>query len=87
LRAEGEATMWGKASDLSIGGCFVEMPIPLKPEKKLEITLWLSGTKLKLQAAVVSSAPGFGIGIKFLEISPKDKEVIQSFMKSIGPSI
>lgn len=28
IKAEGETTMWGKASDLSVGGCFVEMQFP-----------------------------------------------------------
>ena len=35
LRAHGdEAPIWGKATDLSLGGCFIEMPIPLKEAAK-----------------------------------------------------
>lgn len=85
LKAEGEPTMWGKASDLSTGGCFVEMPIPLKVATKFEIVLWLSGTKLKAQAAVASSAPGYGIGVRFIDLSPQDKELLRSFMSTISP--
>jgi PilZ domain len=29
IKAQGQPTIWGRASDLSLGGCFVEMPIPL----------------------------------------------------------
>lgn len=83
LKAEGEPTMWGKASDLSTGGCFVEMPIPLKQGTRFEIVLWISGTKLKIQAAVASSAPGYGIGIRFIDLSPQDKELLRSFVGSI----
>ena len=85
LKPEGEPTMWGKASDLSTGGCFVEMPIPLKLGTKFEIVLWISSTKLKLQAAVASSAPGYGIGIRFIDVSPKDKELLRNFMRTISP--
>lgn len=85
LKVEGEASMWGKASDLSIGGCFVEMPIPLKQGTKFEIVLWISGTKLKVQAAVASSAPGYGIGIRFIDVSSQDKELLRGFISTISP--
>ena len=85
LRAEGQPNIWGKASDLGTGGCFVEMPIPLKQGSKFEIILWIAGTKLKLQAAVVSSAPGYGIGIRFLDVSPQDQERLRNFIKSLSP--
>lgn len=85
LKVEGEATMWGKASDLSIGGCFVEMPIPFKQGTKFEIVLWISGTKLKVQAAVASSAPGYGIGIRFIDVSSQDKELLRGFISTISP--
>ncbi len=84
LRSE-DGTTWGKASDISNGGCFVEMPIPLKPGTKLEITLWISDRKLKLNAAVVTSTPGYGIGIKFLDVASKDREFINTFMKTLVP--
>lgn len=85
LKAEGEPTMWGKATDLSIGGCFVEMPIPLQQDARFEIVLWISGTKLKVQAAVASSAPGYGIGIRFIDLSQLDKELLRSFIGTIRP--
>ncbi len=85
LRAEGEPTIWGKASDLSFGGCFVEMPIPLKLGSKFEITLWIAGTKLKLSAAVASSSPGYGVGIKFVDIPPQSMELLRNFLKTFSP--
>ena len=87
LRSENGSPTWAKASDLSIGGCFVEMPIPMKQGTRFEITLWISGTKVKLQATAVSSAPGYGIGIKFLEVSTKDREIMQGFIKTLGPKV
>ncbi len=85
LKPEGEPTMWGKASDLSTGGCFVEMPIPLKQGAKFEIILWIADTKLKLAGAVASSAPGYGIGVRFIDLSPNDKELLRSFISTISP--
>jgi hypothetical protein len=76
--------IWGKASDLSQGGCFVEMPIPLKPESKFEIVLWLGGTKLRLQGVVASASPGFGIGVRFSSVSPQDQEFLQQHIQSLA---
>jgi hypothetical protein len=84
LRAAGEPTMWGKASDLSIGGCFVEMLIPLKEGCNFEISLWLAETKVKLQASVASTAPGFGIGVRFVDVPPQDKTLLSSFLQTVG---
>jgi hypothetical protein len=75
--------IWGKASDLSEGGCFVEMPIPLKVDAGFEIALWLGETKLRFQGEVVSSAPGFGIGVRFVNTSPQDRDILQQHIASI----
>lgn len=77
------APIWGKASDLSVGGCFVEMPIPLAVDTKLKIGLWIKETKLWATAKVVNSRPGFGIGIQFSEISPEDSERLKQYLQSM----
>jgi hypothetical protein len=77
------APIWGKAVDLSVGGCFVEMPIPLPVGTKLKIGLWIKETKLWATAKVVNSRPGFGIGIQFSEISPEDAERLKQFLQGM----
>lgn len=69
LHREGEPVIWGKASDISMGGCFVEMLIPLKIATPLTIAIWLGETKLCLPAQVASASPGFGIGVRFDALS------------------
>jgi hypothetical protein len=75
--AAGPQVIWGKASDLSAGGCFVEMPNPLKADTAVEIALWLGETKLRLSGKVTNSAPGFGIGVSFVNASPQARAVLQ----------
>jgi hypothetical protein len=84
LRAGGQSVMWGKASDLSQGGCFVEMPIPLKAESKLEIALWLEDSKLLLTGEVASASPGFGIGVRFTDVSAASLELLQRVVQSLS---
>lgn len=84
LYPEGEsAKIWGKAVDLSMGGCFVEMPMPLKEGTKLKIILWIKDQKLLIKGKVMSSRPGFGIGVHFNDVSPEDAQCLRQFLQSI----
>lgn len=85
IRPNGQPMMYGKASDLSIGGCFVEMPIPLARDAPFEIALWLGDSKLRLQASVASSAPGYGIGVRFLDVSEASREQLDGFICNLVP--
>lgn len=77
------APIWGKALDLSATGCFVEMTMPLPRGTKLKVTLWLNQAKLVLGGRVMNSRPGFGVGLHFTEILPRDAEQLHQFLKSI----
>jgi hypothetical protein len=84
LQPDGEgAPIWGKASDLSDGGCFVGMPVPLAIGTKLKISMWLNETKLTLKGKVVNSRPGFGIGVQFIELKEPEAAQLRQFLKSI----
>lgn len=87
LKPEGGANMWGKASDLSVGGCFVEMPIPLNHDAKFEIALWLGETKLRLKGEVASCAPGFGIGVRFVGVTTQDAELLRKFVEATAKAL
>jgi PilZ domain-containing protein len=75
--AAGPQVIWCTASDLSVGGCFVEMPNPLKADTAFELALWLGETKLRLGGRVTNSAPGFGIGVSFVNPSPQARTILQ----------
>ncbi len=76
--------IWGKASDLSLGGCFVEMPIPLPVDSKFEIAVWLGDTKLRLRGQAASTSPGFGVGVRFIDVSPENQEFLCRHVLSIA---
>jgi PilZ domain len=81
--AAGPHVIWGRASDLSAGGCFVEMPIPLEVDTGLEIALWLGETKVRLKGQVASFSPGFGIGVRFTSLSPENQELLGRHVQNI----
>jgi len=84
LQPTRQTVIRGRASDLSQGGCFVEMASPLPVESKLEIVLWLGAAKLRLHGAVASASPGFGIGVRFTNVSQQDQEFLQKYLKSLA---
>jgi hypothetical protein len=81
------APVWAKLSDLSLGGCFVEMSMPLPKGTSLRIALWLQEYKLWAHGKVVSSSPGYGIGVQFTDISRQDSEQLKQFLKSINRTL
>jgi PilZ domain len=79
------ASFWGTVSDLSVGGCYVEMPIPLQPGTKLRVGIWFGQTKAWAEAQVAHRTPGLGIGLRFTEISEQDLNQIRRFLESLAP--
>jgi len=63
-------------SDLSEGGCYVEMPTPLPGKADVEITVRTSEMKFKVSGEVLSSHPGFGMGVRFVFHDSREQEEI-----------
>lgn len=87
LKPEAGPNMWGRASDLSVGGCFVEMPIPLDHDARFEIALWLGETKVHLKGEVASCAPGFRIGVRFVGVTTQDAELLRKFVEATAKAL
>ena len=63
-------------SDISEGGCYVEMPTPLPGKADVEIMVRTSEMKFKVRGEVLSSHPGFGMGVRFVFNDPTEREEI-----------
>ena len=84
LNAPNSSLIRGKLSDLSPGGCFVEIPNPLPTKTRIDLGIWLGETKVRVQGEVVTSAPGFGMGIRFLEVSSEVQEILRRHRHTIS---
>jgi hypothetical protein len=69
-----------RTADLSAGGCFLEMPNPLPKGTQVRIAIWVGEFKLWTGGEVVTSTPGFGIGVKFNEMTVQDKNQLKHFL-------
>ncbi|MFZ0144848.1 MAG: PilZ domain-containing protein, partial [Candidatus Sulfotelmatobacter sp.] len=59
-------------SDLSPGGCYLEMPLAFPAGTPVEITVRTADMKLRLSGVVKASHPGYGMGISF-KLNTKDE--------------
>jgi CheY-like chemotaxis protein len=59
-------------SDLSPGGCYLEMPLAFPPGSPVEIVVRTHEMKLRLSGEVKASHPGYGMGISF-KLNTKDE--------------
>jgi PilZ domain len=79
------ASFWGTVADLSLGGCYVEMAIPIEVGAKLSVAMWVGQAKIAAEAEVAHRTPGFGVGIRFTQISDSDIDVIRRYLNSLAP--
>ena len=84
--ASGENRAWGRVADISLGGCFVEMPSPFKEATQVRLALWIQDKKVWALGKVAGARPGSGIGIQFLEMKDEDRAELKRFVDSL-PSL
>jgi len=86
LRREGnEVPIGGATSDISLGGCYIEMMFTLAKDTKLDITIKIDGTLLAL-GMVVTCDPNVGNGIKFTKMLPEDREELRRYLEAAQAS-
>lgn len=77
------APIRARTTDLSMGGCFIEMSNPVAPGTEIRISLWLKETKVWAKCRVVTSTPGFGIGVQFTDMSDLERSQLKQFIDGI----
>lgn len=61
-------------TDLSSGGCYLEVTLPFPQGSSVEIVVWTYEMKLYLRGSVQSSHPAFGMGVVF-ELKTKEQQI------------
>jgi CheY-like chemotaxis protein len=59
-------------TDLSSGGCYLEVPLPFPINSSVEILVRTYEMKLRLRGQVLASHPGYGMGVAF-ELKTKEE--------------
>ena len=72
-------------SDVSLGGCYVEMMFTLPKGTNVEIKI-TSNADMRLRGRVVTADPQVGNGIKFMRMEAADVESLRSYLDSLRDS-
>jgi CheY-like chemotaxis protein len=71
-------------SDLSPGGCYLEMPLVFAQGSPVEITVRTHEMKLRLSGQVKASHPGYGMGISFKLNTKEERSGVQQLIDFVA---
>jgi hypothetical protein len=72
-----------ETTDLSRGGCYIQLISALPLGARLQVTLWLGGYPVVIQGRVVTRHPQFGNGIMFLEFEGEGDQLLSRYLEAI----
>jgi hypothetical protein len=85
LHTQAGASVRARIADLSLGGCYVELAVPLQPGTKVKVGIWIGETKAWADCEVAHTTPGCGAGLRFIRVSELDLERIRQFLAPLAP--
>jgi PilZ domain len=84
LRQDGsDVPLRMQTTDLSRGGCYVQLMMTMPIATYLNATLWLDGYPVHVRGRVVTRHPQFGNGIMFLEFRDNEEQVLARYLAAI----
>jgi hypothetical protein len=77
---DSEVRTFAQLTDISFGGCYVEMTATSAPGAAVHLAIEVSGIRFRVHGLVKTSDPCLGMGILFTEISDLDQEYLQKLL-------
>lgn len=74
-------------SDVSEGGCYVEMPTPFTTQTGVEIVIRTKDIKVKIRGQVQAVHPGFGMGVRFMFRDIAEQEEVLQLLALLSAAV
>ncbi len=85
LRKEGSDVPFRlQTSDLSAGGCYIQLMMTMPVGTWLRVTLWLGDSPVRARARVVTRHPQYGNGVMFVEFQGNGKQTLESYLDAMS---
>ncbi len=81
-----DVSLEGQLSDISLGGCYLDMMNPLPAETEVELSVQVGPRQIRGRGRVRASRQGFGMGIAFTEMSPGYYATLKELIQGLGAS-
>jgi hypothetical protein len=75
---------WTMLHDVSLGGCYVETTTPLYPGARVELMMHAGETQIAARGEVTVADRLVGMGVRFTDLSPLDRERLVHLVSHLG---
>ena len=72
-----------KLTDLSQGGCYLELATPFPMRTKVILSLGAASPELKVEGIVLVAHPEIGMGVEFSQKTPKQQKQLENFIQAL----
>jgi hypothetical protein len=79
-----DAHLKARTSDISIGGCYLDMVNPLPPGTAIRVQINNQNETFTATGAVVFSNTNMGMGIRFSDVEDAQLEVLKKWLTAEG---
>jgi DNA-binding response OmpR family regulator len=82
-RSGGSVPHWCSLTDISTGGCYVEIPLPFAVGTEVEMVVRTHDFKFRSRGTVQTVNPGFGMGVAFAAQTAQQRSQVQELIKLV----
>lgn len=75
-----QATTSARVTELSLRGCYLDMPNPLPVDAQINIKIYSEGKFFESKGTILYSQPNLGVGVTFREIRPQFLTVLKQWL-------
>ena len=72
-----------KLTDLSLGGCYLEIASPFPPRTRIVLSMKAAGLELRVEGVVRVMHPEIGMGVEFTQTTPEQRVQVEKFIQSL----
>ena len=75
-----QASVSTRVTELSLHGCYLEMPNPLPTDAQIKVKIYSEGKFFESSGVIVYSQPNLGVGVTFREVRPQFLNVLKQWL-------
>jgi hypothetical protein len=76
--------IWGRLTQVSLGGCFVAAMHPFAEQTKITLFLGVQDIQVRLKGIVRRSHPGMGMGVMFTDIDEQNQRGLEELTNNLA---
>lgn len=70
-------------TDLSLGGCYLELPSPFPPSSRVTLSMRAGELEVRVQGVVRVMHPDKGMGVEFTQSTPQHRKAVEDLLRSL----